>query len=278
MSARRLLLPLCVTAAAAAWAISSAYAGGGSPGVLVGSKGVVATGGAVRYVTFSQPNATVVAAVLTRGGQVARSRWVRGAYGIPLVALDGSTEGLTRDGRTLVLAPANPGARGQTSRFALLDTRTLRVKQVVTLHGAFSYDALSPDGRTLYVIELLGQGAKYRVRAYDLHARRLLPGAIVDPHEADEPMVGSPATRVTSAEGRWVYTLYARPEQAPFIHALDARNRAARCIDLPALGSEATVFAMRLSLSARDRKLTVHRGNGLPAIVIDTRTFKTRRA
>jgi hypothetical protein len=273
----RVRIALAVLGVVGAVVVPVALGGGGAPGVLQGSKGVVAPSGAVRYVAFSRAGGTVVAAVLTSGGQVARFRWLRGTYGVPIVAVDGATEGVTRDGKTLVLAPAvGPGAT--RSRFALVDTKTLRVRRFVTLAGSFSYDALSPDGQTVYLIETLGNGATYRVRAYDLAAGRLLRRVIVDPHEADEPMIGTPATRVTSTDGRWVYTLYVRPEQPPFIHALDARNRAARCIDLPWEGSQDAIWGMRLKLSRDGSQLVLRDGAGEAAVVVNTRTFRARPA
>lgn len=268
-----------VTAAmcTAAFAVPAAVGGGGAPGVMLGSKGVAAPGGLVRYVAFPAQGRTTIAAVATSGGQVLRFRTVRGSYGIPIVAHDGQTEGLTRDGKTLVLAPAvAPTAR--ISRFAVLDARSLRVRRPVTLEGAFAYDALSPDGKTLYLIELLGgDGASYRVRAYDLENRTLLRRSISDPDATGKAMAGLPVTRATSGDGRWVYTLYARPGRPPFVHALDAKRRAAVCIDLPRRVADEEAFRLRLRLSRDGRRLTVGRGRDAEA-VIDTVTFRARRA
>jgi hypothetical protein len=51
---------------------------------------------------------------------------------------------------------------------------------------------------------------------------------------------------VTSADGRWEFTLYDNPEE-PFIHALDTRGRTAECIDLPQLtGSDLANAKLRL--------------------------------
>ena len=75
-----------------------------SPGLDYGWEGVRAPSGDVRYVTLGTPKSTMVAAISVRGGRVLRSRAVRGFYGVPLVAYDGTTSGLSGDGRTLVLA------------------------------------------------------------------------------------------------------------------------------------------------------------------------------
>ena len=54
-----------------------------------------------------------------------------------------------------------------------------------------------------------------------MRTNRLLPGKIADRHEDEETMAGYAQTRTTSADGRWVYTLYQKPSGAPFVHALD---------------------------------------------------------
>ena len=102
-----------------------------------------------------------------------------------------------------------PFPQGRTT-FAVFDANRLRRAQRLTLDGDFSFDALSPDGRLLYLIEYVKpqNPTRYRVRALDLDSGRLLPGTIVDPREPDEAMRGFPITRETSSDGRWAYTLY----------------------------------------------------------------------
>ena len=81
--------------------VGSAVGAGPSPGVAFGSPGVVSHDGKVRYVAMRAGTGTLVEAVATRGGVVRRSRFLRGLYGIPLVAYDGSSGGLSRNGRRL---------------------------------------------------------------------------------------------------------------------------------------------------------------------------------
>jgi hypothetical protein len=269
---------VAVFAAAVLVAVSStagaASKGGPSPGVAVGGSGVVAPGGAVRYVSFTElAGRTLVAAIGTRSGQVMRSRWLDGNYGVPLVTFDGQAEGLTRDGRTLLLAEPNNGSAPSVTHLALLDTRKLKLNRVVSLPGLFAYDALSPDGNTVYLIKYLASQnvPEYEVRAFDLRANRLLRKVIVDPRERGEAMNGTPMTRVTSAGGGWVYTFYVRPEEKPFVHALDAAHRRAVCIDLP--WRSQTSSPVRMTLEAGGRQLVLsQRGVGRLA-VIDTKTF-----
>jgi hypothetical protein len=124
---------------------------------------------------------------------------------------------------------------GRTRR-VLVDPATLRAQRV-TLRGDFTFDALSPDGTTLFLVQYVSSTdpTRYAVRAYDLNRRGLLRGAIVDRREPGEKMSGSPLTRVTSPDGRCAYTLYDGNGETPFVHALDTTARRAFCIDLPVL-------------------------------------------
>src|SRR4051812_4941255 len=83
---------------------AAAGKGGPAPGVVTGWDGAVDVASAVRYVAMPGATTTVVAAVRTSDGRVLRYTTIRGAFGIPLVAFDGTTEGISRDGKTLVLA------------------------------------------------------------------------------------------------------------------------------------------------------------------------------
>jgi hypothetical protein len=248
-------------------------AGGPAPGIMQGGTGVVSSDGAVRYVTYEHAGSTIVTALGTKSGMTLRWKGLSGSYGIPLVAFDGTTGGLTPDGRTLVLG----SPFGNDSHFAVLDTEKLRLVRTIDLKGGWAYDAISPNGRILYLIQyhVQSNSIDYAVRAYDLAAGRLFPKLVVDPKEPDEPMVGSPVARATGPRGAWVYTLYAT-SGAPFVHALDAVHRKAVCIDLPWKAGDGNIGDMRLTLSADGRRLMVHQRGQAPVFVVDTTTFKAR--
>lgn len=199
-----------------------------------GPEGVVAPGGDDRFAALPVAGGTVLARSQTRGGRVVRTALLRGRWGVPVVANDGSSGGLSADRSRLVLIrPAKAYPRRRTS-FAVVDARRFAIRQRVDLRGEWGFDALSPDGSTLYLIQQRSRRdrTRYAVRAYDLRARRLLRDPIVDPSEPDEPMRGLPVTRTTGPGGRWEYTLYAGGEH-PFVHALDTVRRSSICIDLP---------------------------------------------
>lgn len=264
-----------VAAAAAALVAAGAGANGSpySPGLVYGWNGVGAQSGGVRFVAFGMPKSTIVAAVRPRDGRVMQSTVLRGFYGVPLVTYDGTAGGLSGDRKSLVLASYGPlpGEAGKT-RLVILNTRTLGVRRLLVLRGSWSYDAISPDASTLYLVEHIsaGQNPRYRVRALDISAGRLLPRPVVDTKENEALMRGQPATRATSSDGRWAYTLYARQKDVPFVHALDTERRLAYCIDLPVkLGQQ---MQMQLRLELNDGRLTIRNGRTSLAVV-DTRTF-----
>jgi hypothetical protein len=260
-----------------ALAASAAAAGGGpSPGVVTGRDGTLGPAGAVRYVALPSERATAVAAVRTSDGRVLRYTTVPGSLGIAQVAFDGTTEGVSRDGKTLVLA-TYAGAGGVT-RFAVLRTAPLRLRKTVTLRGNWSFDALSPDARTLYAIEYLGTGAnpRYNVRAVSLVTGRPLGAPIVDKREPGEAMNGFPVARATGTDGSWAYTLYGKPDGTAFVHALDLRRRSALCVDLPWQRVRSAIVNVRLAIADGGRSLVLAQAGKGRLAVMDTRSFTVR--
>jgi hypothetical protein len=218
----------------AAWAAGAAADGGGpAPGLDFGN-GILDASGTHRYVALSDGRSTLLESIQVSGGQVQRTRYLKGSLGIPLVTYSGQTGGLSRDGSRLVLATW-PGARSVT-RFVAIDPVDFRVVARVRLRGRFAFDALSPNGTLMYLIQYLGKprpvNQPYAVRAFNWRTGKLYPGAIVDRREPDEKMNGLPMTRVGSNTG-WAYTLYQRQGKRPFVHALDTVHRRAFCVDLP---------------------------------------------
>jgi len=242
-----------LAALAAAFAAAAATAGGPTPGVLSGWDGVRAPGGAVRYVTLpGGADSTVVAAVRVRDGRIMRSAALPGVLGVPQVAFDGTTEGLSADGRLLVLAsPATQLGPGVTTTFAILRTRTLKLARTVTLAGMWAFDALSPDGGTVYAIEYQSavDPVRYEVRAIDVATGRARPGAIVDKRAPDEQMAGLPIARAKGSPGM-ALTLYGKADGTAFVHALDTQHGTASCIDLPWRRVGDALWKVRLSVGA----------------------------
>jgi hypothetical protein len=140
------------------------------------------------------------------------------------------------------------------------------------LRGWFTVDAISPTGHFLYLIHYPSSDvSKYEVRAYDLAQHRLLAAPIVDPHDRGEAMTGFAVTRATSRDGRWDYTLYIRPDDVPFIHALDTVALRAVCIDLPSV-NQADLGNATLNLGPGGSVLSIE-AQGRPVARVDTATY-----
>jgi hypothetical protein len=238
--------------------------------------GVSVRGTSERFLAIPAGPNTLVASIYRDGGLLQASTTLPGSFTVPAVAQDGTTTGLSADGRTLVLVRPRVAYPQRRTRLAVLDATSLRVRRTVTLRGDFSVDAISPDGHTLYVIQYTSprDPLAYAVRSLNLRSGRLDRGEIVDPRERDEAMHGLPLSRATSADGRWAYTLYDGAGSAPFVHALDTKARRARCIDLPALPAGTQLGG--LSLSVRGGGLRIAAGSR-PVAFIDRRTFAIAR-
>jgi hypothetical protein len=278
-TARRSLTGAAVAALAFAMPAAPAAADGLPLPVEESPNGVSTPDGASRYLSVTVGGRTAVLAQKAATGAVTSRLQLSGRFGIPLVAYDSTAGGLSADGRTLVLIRPRLGFPRRTTTFAALSTRRwLRLRRTIRLRGDFSYDALSPDGRAMFLINYLSprDPTKYRVRVYDLVRNRLEPRAIVDPRENPGAMNGIPLSRAMSPDGRWAYTLYQGAAGKPFIHALDTVGRKAVCIDLddPALAA-GNLYEMRLRLAAHGARLDLRRKGTLEATV-DTATFRVR--
>jgi hypothetical protein len=251
-----------VTIFAAAWAAVAAADGGGpSPGESFGSPGVVGPRGTLRYVTVPAGTGTVLEAVSVRSGQIRRWRYLRGSFGIPLVAYDNTGGGLARYGRRLVLVSHQSL---QVTRILAVDPGTFASKAHLRLPGTWAYDALSPAGSLLYLIQYRGSpgqalGQSYAVRALNLNTRRLYASPVVDRREPDEKMSGMPLTRVESRDGSWAYTFYSRASKGPFVHALDTVHRRAFCIDVPWKRPANDLWKVRLQLAGGELRVRLGR-------------------
>jgi hypothetical protein len=249
---------------------AGALAAGGPVPPAQGTQ-IAVPGSPYHYAVLGAGRTTIVQQLPGSAGRPLSEIRVRGQYGIPDVTFGGITTGLSADGRTLVLATIPQTYPVRTTRLLVLNTPRLSVRASITLRGWSTVDAISPDGRWLYLLHYATPNIRtYEVLAYDLLAHALLTRPIVDPRDRREAMVGFPVTRVMSQGGRWAYTLYTRPSGIPFVHALDTVGRRAVCVDLPSLRN-ADIGTTSLSLTDRGAILNVDAG--VRRALIDTRTF-----
>jgi hypothetical protein len=262
-------LAFCLTIAIGALVAVPAAAADGPTFVTQGGEGVAH--GPLRYVaTPVYPTNHTGLVTMTKEGAVGQVLDLPGQWGMPYTPA--GAEGLSHDGRTLVLGRVEIGA-SSPSKFLVIDPRRLRVVRRISLPGYFSFDALSPDASRLYLIQYTHSQdlSHYIVRAYDLRKQRLLPGKIADRSEDEKTMAGYAQTRTTSADGRWVYTLYQKPNGEAFVHALDTVRAAASCIDLP---KSKALYNVVLSLRNGGRTLAASWRSGRPWLNVAVGTWK----
>ena len=230
----------------------------------------------------------IVSAAIDGARTVVRDDVVQPGFGGPQLAIDGRWSlptigdgglpaGVSADGSTIVMKDAGAAADAATTRFAIVEHTVagqpstsgdadLRLVRILELAGRFTFDALSSDGRILYVVEHLdaAAGGHYQVRAVDLPAGSLRPDIIVDKANPDEWMAGYPIAQVRRADGV-VMTLYDGPEH-PFIHALQSNEAWALCIDLPqAAGAERSAWGLVADADGR----MVYAANGSSGLVVE---------
>lgn len=167
------------------------------------------------------------------------------------------------------------------ARFVVLRTGTqarlvdgLRgaILRKVTLQRGFTVDAMSPDGRWLYLIQHKN-GQQYAVRRLNLRTGVLYPRALVQKGE-QEQMAGTPAGAIQSWDGNWQFTLYVNAaHKTAFVHALSLNQSYTVCIDLPGQGSPAELRTYSLALSPDGHLFASNPALGVIAD-ISTKTFR----
>lgn len=202
---------------------------------------------------------TIVREITVQPDLPSVSRTVAGQWRLPTIGGDTLPVGVSRDGSTVVLVEDARPADATTTRFAVLAAGA--ATRILELPGSLEFDALSPDGSILYVVEhLVGPPeAHYQVRAVDLPAGLMRDDVIADKRNLDESMGGWPITQARHDNGV-VFTLY-RGAKHPFIHALNTNEAWAICLDLPEIGADDTDAAADWGLATSRRDGTVYAVN-----------------
>jgi hypothetical protein len=265
-------LALTVAALAAA---PAALAAGGPLYAQVGGTGVASPSGKVHYVPLSAGSGRTMLVTVSADGSVWNGSTFAGDWGVPMIGYQ-TPVGISRDGRRLVLQSL---AATAPTHFLVVDLRRMRVVDRFTLHGAFSFDALSPDGATLYLTDRVDASnqSRYVVRAYDLRSHTLRAGRIADRTQKSWVMEGDALTRAVGPGGRWVYTLYTNPGGTPFVHALDTVRGVAHCIGIPWTRPDQNAL-FNVVLAVRGDRLDVHWRSGKPWLRVDTGSWRISAA
>ena len=211
-------------------------------------------------------------------GSTLHSMRMSSSYLLPPAAMSGASGGLSQNEKWLAMQSWDPEGSSlpSASHFLVVSTGFESSPVRIDLNGWFDFDAISNDGQSLYLVEFLTRGV-YRVRVYDVAAHMLEPTVVVDKTDPKESMTGQRVMGVPSPDGHWLYSIYVREKDGPFIHALSLDGPYAFCIDLPGsgYGSDAGAFGWSLAL-AGDRLYaanaalgvvdTINLGNGVPTL------------
>ncbi len=169
------------------------------------------------------------------------------------------------------------------THYLIVDTGFKDQPRQVDLNGRWAFDALSNDGRRLYLLQYEAQppDAHYRVRLYDVAAGDLTPSAIVDEREGGAGMFGgSRLSAIPSPDGGWLYGLYLFGKKGPFIHVLNLSQPIAWGIDLPDGGRQNSEAQLLWSLAMSpdgNRLYAVNGGLGIVAEVVPGNPPRVRR-
>jgi WD40 repeat protein len=201
-------------------------------------------------------------------GALVHSMKLPGNYQLPRITLSGMPGGLSQNGGWLVVESFDqaPTESPTMSHFMVVDTSFHAIPKRIDLHGYFEFDAISNDGYRLYLIEYGSEGS-YRVRLYDVGAKQMDPEVVVDKTNPTESMSGLKLSGISSQDGRILYSIYSRPSDPPFIHALDMSGPFAFCIDLPGAGYQSDYNALHWSIAMTADGSHIYAANAAAGLV-----------
>jgi hypothetical protein len=133
--------------------------------------------------------------------------------------------GVSGNGRNVALVRGG----SHFTRIAMFDAVRRSVYKTFRLRGWYDVDAVSNDGRRVFLIQYLNTGG-YLIRLFDLDRSVLTARRLT---EKGEPMDGEAWDAVAGPDGHRLLTLYLRGEGHAEVHTLDLVRGTAVCIDLP---------------------------------------------
>jgi DNA-binding beta-propeller fold protein YncE len=166
-----------------------------------------------------------------RSGDIQRSMQIGGSYRLPAATANGVPGGLSPDGHLLVVQSHDQ----RSTHMLVIDTGHLAITRRVDLAGDFEFDAIDDSGANLYLIQRLN-GREYYVRLYDVSSGALTDNIVVDKSDGNQAMTGLRLSGLPSSGGHWLFSMYVRPDESPFVHALSLDGPFAFCLDLPGAG------------------------------------------
>jgi DNA-binding beta-propeller fold protein YncE len=231
-----------------------------------------------RYWTVDPGDRTTVRGIDPSTGADKTSFVLDGRWSVP-ASYGPAPSGLSANGKWMVLvAPPHATGAAMVNRFAVVDLANGRLDRVVTADGDVGFDAVSDDGRNVYLVEHLVPAPHYAVRVASFNGAGLQDGVLGQIKTA-EPEVMNGLYHASVAVGSdWFLSLYSNPGRGPFIHALNTTQLFAQCIlnmpDVPA----ALRPAWSMLLDAKHDRLYAVNGAGGVVSEIDTSALVVLRS
>ncbi len=231
-----------------------------------------------RYWTVDPGDSTTVRGIDPTTGLDQASFVLDGRWSVP-AAYGPASSGLSANGKWMVLvAPPHPTGAAMVNRFAVVDLANKRLDRVVTADGDVGFDAVSDDGRNLYLVEHLVPAPHYAVRVASFNGAGLQAGVLGQIKTADPEVMNGLYHASVAVGGDWFLSLYTNPESGPFIHALNTTQLYAQCIlnipDVP------VVLRPAWSMLLDPEHARLYAVNGAAGVVseVDTRRLTVLRS
>ena len=130
-------------------AVPTAAGADGPPIGFLSPDGVAS--GHVRHAALPAGRGTLLEKLSLTTAKPLRTHYLGGRVGVPVIASDGTAGGLSHDGGTLVLGAERTTYPQVKSTLYVMNTGNLSLRRRIHLEGDFSFDAISPDGATIYL-------------------------------------------------------------------------------------------------------------------------------
>src|SRR5256712_387066 len=139
------------------------------------------------YVVTQLTGSAQLKAIDPASGRTIAQTTIPAGYSLPNIAFQGPTAGISPNGQWLALTQ-----KGSTTNFLVGSSSLTDSFKTIHLNGDFVFDALSNDGKSLYLIQKMKDANHYQGRLYDAAPGALLPPPLADKREPNATMTGLP--------------------------------------------------------------------------------------
>jgi hypothetical protein len=185
-----------------------------------------------------------------------------GAYQLPAATSSGLPGGTSPDGAWLVAQSYD----GTATHFVIVGTAAMRIAHTANLGGHYNFDAISDDGDRLYLIQYLN-GREYYVRLFHVLTGALDENIVVDKSNGEQSMSGLRLSGLATPGGSWLFSMYVRENDNPFVHALSLDGPFAFCLDLPGGGYASNAGEKHWSIAMDRMGYTLFAINSVTGVV-----------